>query len=229
MKVVFTTLYLGKKPHPAFVRALKECLPIIEQNGWEHSVAIEENCPYISAARSKLIRKALDTKPDAIVFLDYDVSWTPTAMMKLLDAKGDVVAGTYRFKTEKEKYMGTLEISRNGNPLSREDGALQAYCVPAGFLKVTPDAVNKFAKHYPQLLFGPPMSPDLDMFNHGVIDGIWYGEDYAFSKRWKGCGGDIWLLPDLDICHSSGDITYAGNFHEYLMNYGDDNGHDDTL
>ena len=227
MKVVFTTLYLGKKPHPAFIRSLENSLPVLEQNGWEHSVAIEENCPYISAARSKLIRKAMDEKPDAIVFLDYDVSWTPTAILKLLNAEGHVVAGTYRFKSENIKYMGSLEVGPNGNPIRRADGALSAYCVPAGFLKVTPHAVNAFAKAYPQLLFGPTMSPDLDMFNHGVIDGIWYGEDYAFCKRWKEAGGEIWLLPNLDICHNTATKCFVGNFHEYLLNYGADNANDD--
>ena len=228
MNVVFTTLHLGKKPHPAFLRSLKECLPIIEKHGWEHSIAIEENCPYISAARSKLIRKALDTKPDVVVFLDYDVSWSPADMLKLLETKGDVVAATYRFKHGDEKYMGAIEQGPNGLPLARStDGALQAYCVPAGFLKVSVAAVNAFAKKYPELLFGPPMSPDLDMFNHGVIDGIWYGEDFAFCKRWKEAGGDIWLIPDIDIGHNKDDVCYCGNFHDYLINYGVDNGNDD--
>lgn len=222
MKVVFCTLYLGKTPHLAFMESLKNTLPLIESKGWEHSVAVEENCPYISAARAKVIRKALDTKPDVIVFLDYDVSWAPESMLKLLDAEGDVVAGTYRFKTNEEvKYMGSLMLGPDNDLISRPDGALEAFCVPAGFLKVTVPAINAFAKAYPQLLFGPPMSPDLDMFNHGVIDGVWYGEDYAFCKRWQEAGGKIWLLPDLDIDHNSGDTCYQGNFHDYLLNYGE--------
>jgi len=221
MKVVFTTLYLGSKPHSAFIDSLNATLPLLEKNGWEHQIAVEENCPYISAARSKLIRKALDTKPDAVVFLDYDVSWRPEDMLELLEADGDVVAGTYRFKTHDEvKYMGALAVGPTGLPVRRStDGALKASKVPAGFLKVTVRGINAFAKLYPQLLFGPPMSPDLDMFNHGVIDGIWYGEDYAFSKRWTEAGGDIWLLPELHIDHNSPTDCYKGNFHEYLMNY----------
>ena len=219
MKVVFTTLYLGTKPTAPFIKSLEECLPVIEAAGWEHSIAIEENCPYISAARAKLIRKALDAKPDVIVFLDYDVSWTPEAMLKLLNAEGDVVAGTYRFKSDEVKYMGALDQSANGDLISREDGALKAYCIPAGFLKVSVAAINAFAKFYPQLLFGPPMNPDLDMFNHGVIDGVWMGEDYAFSKRWRDAGGDIWLIPDLDVDHNSGDKCFKGNYHTYLKEW----------
>jgi len=217
MKVVFCTLYLGSSPIPAFQCSLKETLPLIEQHGWEHTVAIEENNPYISAARSRVIRKALNNNPDVIVFLDYDVSWQPQDMLKLLETEGDVVAGTYRFKKDEEEYMGLLEVGPNGYPLARNDGCLEATCVPAGFLKVTVDAVNKFARAYPQLLFGPPMNPDLDMFNHGVIDGVWFGEDYAFSKRWKDAGGKIWLIPNLNIDHNKGTKVYRGNFHKYLL------------
>ena len=217
MKVVFGTLYLGSKPTQAFQDSLKNTIPVIEQAGWDHAVAIEENNPYISAARAKVIRKALDHKPDVIVFLDYDVSWQPSDMLKLLSAEGGVVAGTYRFKKDEEEYMGMLKPGPNGLPLCRQDGALEAFCVPAGFLKVTVEAVNKFARAYPSLLFGPPMSPDLDMFNHGVIDGVWHGEDYAFSKRWRETGESIWLLPNLNIDHNKGDKVYKGNFHEYLL------------
>jgi glycosyltransferase involved in cell wall biosynthesis len=219
MKVVFCTLYLGDKPTKPFRESLEKTIPVIEKLGWEHSLSIEVGCPYISAARSKVLKKAMDDKADVIVFLDYDVSWQPEDMVKLLNATGDVVAGTYRKKIDEEIYMGTLHVSINNNPIAREDGALKASFVPAGFLKITREAVNKFAKSYPQLLFGEPMSPELDMFNHGAIEGVWYGEDYAFSKRWNECGGEIWLIPDLSIDHHRGDSCYEGNFHKYLLNY----------
>jgi glycosyltransferase involved in cell wall biosynthesis len=220
MKVVFCTLFLGDKPTGPFINSLKECLPAVEAAGFTHALVQEANCPYISAARTKLLRKAMDAEADLIVFLDYDVSWTPEAMVKLLKAKGDVVSGTYRKKLDdKIEYMGSLEIKPDGDLISREDGALLAFCVPAGFLKLTRTAINKFAKAYPELVFGEVMKPDLDLFNHGVIDGCWYGEDYAFSKRWRECGGQIWLLPDLDLDHNKGDTCYKGNFHNYLKEW----------
>ena len=219
MKVTFCTLFLGDRPHPAFMKSLEECLPVIEAYGWEHGLAQEQNCPYISAARAKVLRKALDAESDVIVFLDYDMSWAPMDMLKLLEADGDVVAGTYRQKRNDEKYMGSLLPAPGGGFFTREDGALKASKIPAGFLKVTKSAVTRFAKSYPELLFGDPMKPEIDMFNHGAIDGIWYGEDYAFSKRWIDCGGDIWLLPDLDLNHNKGEQCFEGNFHKYLMNY----------
>lgn len=219
MKVCFATLYLGDKPTEPFIRSLTNCIPAVEAAGWEHCVAVEQNCPYISAARLEVLKKALREKADVIVFLDYDVSWTPEAMVKLLATEGDVVAGTYRTKRNDNKYMSVLSCSPEGQLIVRKDGAIKADKVPAGFLKVTSWAVERFARAYPQLLFGPVMNPSLDMFNHGVIDGVWYGEDYAFSKRWVECGGEIWVVPDLDIDHNSTKECFKGNFHEYLRDY----------
>lgn len=219
MKVIFCTQYLGDAPLKPFQESLEATLPVIEQEGWEHSLICEVNCPYISAARAKSLKKAYREKPDAIVFLDYDVSWDPADMVKLLNTDGDVVAGTYRKKTYNVDYMGSLAVGQNGNPIARQDGCLKADKIPAGFLKLTTKAVDAFALAYPELLFGPAMDPELDIFNHGVIDHVWYGEDYAFSKRWNDKCGDIWLIPDLNINHHTRTEVFKGNFHKYLLNY----------
>ena len=33
----------------------------------------------------------------------------------------------------------------------------------------------------------------------GAHNGAWWGEDYAFCRRWREKGGQIWCLPDLGI------------------------------
>jgi len=45
---------------------------------------------------------------------------------------------------------------------------------------------------------------------------VWWGEDYAFCRRWEERGGEAWLVPDLDLTHHSADKAYPGNFHTYL-------------
>src|SRR6185312_9530868 len=115
-------------------------------------------------------------------------------------------------------YMGSLIGGPDGRPLGRKkDGALTAFRIPAGFLKVTKEAVGFFMQSYPELVYGPPWSPSVDLFNHGAHKGTWYGEDYAFSRNWLDCGGDIWLVPDMDIDHHHSDgRVWKGNFHKFL-------------
>lgn len=216
-KVVFATPCLSRPTSP-YLAALEACLPAVEAAGWDHSAVFETCNPYISGARAKLLRKAMDTKPDAVVFLDYDLSWRPEDMVALLETEGDAVAGTYRFKKPEEEYMGGWEVDASGRPRTRDsDGAFVASRVPAGFLKITKEAVIKFMRAYPQLVYGELYNPAIDLFNHGAIDGTWYGEDYAFSKRWIDCGEALWLVPDLNLNHHHGDQVFAGNLHEFMM------------
>jgi len=107
-------------------------------------------------------------------------------------------------------------------------GCIKASRVPAGFLKITKDAVARFAAGYPHLVFGPPGDEQVDLFNHGAHNGLWYGEDYAFSRNWIDLGEAIWIVPNLSIDHHepgkiepggerSTDRVFAGNFHEFLL------------
>ena len=195
----------------------KKSLPIFEANGWETKSVFEVGNPYISCARSMMLRKALDIEPDAIVFIDHDLSWAPEDLYKLVATEGDVVAGTYRFKTDEEKYMGYILSDDSGMPIARGDRAVSAFCVPAGFLKITKAAINKFMDAYPELVYGDKYRPFIDLFNHGAHEGVWYGEDYAFSRNWRDLGEPIWLVPDLDLTHHTGDTEYPGNFCGFLM------------
>jgi hypothetical protein len=215
MKVVFATPSLAGPTAP-YIAALEQSIPLVQGAGWDEAYAQEVGCPYISAARASLARRALDAGADVIVYLDYDLSWRPTDLVTLLATEGDVVAGTYRFKKPEEEYMGVVRTRADGRPLTRADGTIAATRVPAGFLKLTRGAIERFMRAYPELIFGPREKPSVDLFNHGAHAGVWWGEDYAFSRRWCACG-EIVLVPDLAITHHAGERAYPGNFHEFLL------------
>ena len=205
------------KPYQQLLKSIEASVPVLEEAGIEHGMVLEVNNPYISQARNAMLRKALDAKSDVIIFLDHDISFPPDALLRLIQTEGDVVAGTYRFKKEEVQYMGMLMSDENQRPIVREDGCIHAEWVPAGFLKITAKGVDTFMKAYPHLTYGPAYSPKVDLFNHGAHKGIWYGEDYAFSRNWNDAGGKIWLIPDIDITHHSADKDYQGNFHQFML------------
>jgi glycosyltransferase involved in cell wall biosynthesis len=185
----------------------------------EPGLAIEEGNPYISGARATMLKKGLNAKGDIFIFIDDDVSWEPGALLKLIDTPGEVVGGTYRTKEDDDNYMGRILQDDDGYPTSiRVDGCIECACLPAGFLKVTKEAVDKFMKAYPELCYGPSYDQAVDLFNHGAHKGLWWGEDYAFCRRWRAIGGQVWLIPNLDIDHNDWESgrAYRGNFHKYL-------------
>lgn len=216
MKVVFCVPSLAGPTAP-FIKAMEQSIPLVTGAGWVEALVQEVGNPYISAARATMLRKALDGGADVIVFLDYDLSWEPQDLLTLLETPGEVVAGLYRFKKDDEEYMGAWDTDPEGRPLVRDDGTIRATRVSAGYLKLTREAVERFMRAYPDLCYGSPISPSVDLFNHGAHDGVWWGEDYAFSRRWLACGGEIHLLPDLNLTHHAPDRAYPGNLHQFLM------------
>lgn len=214
-KVVFATpTYI--QPFDAYLEALKGSVPALDAADINHQIVFRVGSPYISHARSELLRKALDAKADDIVFIDHDLSWRPEDLVRLIQTPGDVVSGLYRFKKEPAEFMGAICPNADGRPIVRDDGCVKADWVPAGFLKITKEGVDRFMRAYPELTYGPKFSLSVDLFNHGAHDGLWWGEDYAFSRRW-GAIGDIWIVPDLDLTHHSATGAYPGNFHRHLL------------
>lgn len=220
-RVVFATPTIDR-PHPAYLAAMEACIPALEAAGIEHLLTIETGNPYISAARATMLRKAMDGKADEVVFIDHDMSWRPDDIVKLIKTPGEVVAGLYRFKKDEEEYMGSLIFDAEGRPTGRhadetETLVLNASRIPAGFMKITKEAVDRFMKAYPELCYGPRYSQSVDLFNHGAHDGVWWGEDYAFSRRWIEAGGELLVIPDLELTHHGADREFPGNLHQYLM------------
>jgi hypothetical protein len=113
--------------------------------------------------------------------------------------------------------MGTYWQHGDGRPQVRADGCIKMRTVPAGFLKVTGAAIDKFMSSYPELCYGPKYYQSVDLFNHGAHGGLWWGEDYAFCRRWNEAGGEIWNIPNINLSHWDGETEYRGNFHEYLL------------
>lgn len=216
LDVVFCTPTL-ERPHPAYIAAMEATAPLLDEYGISHRLAFEVGCPYISAARATMLRKALDAGSEQIVFIDHDLSWDPADLVTLIRTRGDVVAGLYRFKKDDEEYMGAWDTDPIGRPLLREDGAIRATRVSAGFLKITRACVERFMRAYPHLCYGDTDAPHIDIFNHGAFEGVWWGEDYAFSRNWLACGGEIAVVPDLNLTHHTADRAYPGNLHQFLM------------
>jgi hypothetical protein len=116
---------------------------------------------------------------------------------------------------------------RGNKPIGRADGCIKAKTLPAGFLKVTTSGLDRFMRAYPELCYGPQYSLSMDLFHHGAHEGIWWGEDYAFCRNFEACGGECWLIPNMNINHWQKLVDpetheveykcYEGNYHEFLL------------
>jgi hypothetical protein len=215
-KVVFCTPTLSK-PHPAFIESLKASIPLIVEAGWDEGATWQIGCAYISAARAMMTRTRLgrEGRRDRVPRSRHVVGPARPAAADR-DAgrcrRGDVSLQVRARGVHGPALPGAEAVS----PMCREDGCVHMVCVPAGFLKVTRQAINKIIRAHPELCFGEESAPIVDLFQHGAHKGLWFGEDYAFCRRWNEMQEQVWVIPDLNITHHDKDVAFPGNYHRYL-------------
>jgi hypothetical protein len=79
--------------HLATMRSLMTDWKALRERGDGMELYDEAGNPYIADARAQMVSCFLDSGADELVFIDSDVSWEAGALLRLVDAPVDVVAG----------------------------------------------------------------------------------------------------------------------------------------
>jgi hypothetical protein len=111
-------------------------------------------------------------------------------------------------------YVG--EVCTDGD-LRTEAGFATAKYAGTGFLLIKRGVFERMMQAYPELKFStihssPRPTHGAD-YRYALFDcmidpetGIYLSEDYAFCRRWRAIGGELWL--DLNS-----ELTHTGNHH----------------
>lgn len=189
------------KPYAALVDSLLAEQLLGFHKGVHFLVDWEIGCSLIGHARNKLAKRFLDTKEaDCMVFVDADISWKGGTLAKLAQMPQEVIGGTYRAKSEDEKFHVRGPVEMDGT-LYRVSG------LPGGFLKVSRRAFDAIET----LDYQSGSVTLTDYFPTGVIGGHFWGEDYGFCRLWRESGGDVWLDPSISLKHHDGGRFYEGD------------------
>lgn len=175
----------------------------------------------IQHARNELVKIFLDSGDEVLVFLDDDLSWNPQDLVKLVEKPDDIIGVAYRTKTSNHSYPVTINVDSDGDPIYRNDGCVSCKYICAGMLKITRKAIEKIQKAYPEQQYCDFKDDKLvpgywDLFPQGVSEGRFYGEDFGFCRLWGKIGGEIWIMPDVDINHHGRGTVFVGNYAKYL-------------
>lgn len=203
-----TALFIGipvidGKPHYATVDALLAEQFLAAEQGIHLLVEWEVGCSLIGDARNRLAKRFLATGLKAMVFVDADMSWRAGSLMSLVKSSKDVIGGTYRPKTDEERFHVHGKAAKVGKLYSV--GGL-----PGGFIKISRRALMKLrerAKSYQ----GTDETPTYDFFPMGFHRGSYYGEDYGFCRLWREAGGEVFLDPTLILRHHDGMRFFEGD------------------
>jgi len=173
---------------------------------------------YVPRARNFCVDLFLSTECSDLIFIDQDIGFDDDALLKLIKHDKEIVIGAYRYKHDTEEYPTILEFDPiTKNCLDEMTGLVSVKSGATGFMRIQRKVFEKMISHYQM----EKHSDLYSFFDTGVLfwndgDSQWYGEDTAFCKRWKALGGEIWLVPDINVTHI-GTKKFTGNYHQYLL------------
>lgn len=182
----------------------------------------------ITRARNSLVAKFLaNGKATHLLFVDADIGFEPSHLVRLLALGEDVAACMYPLKqffwdgaavararggelitTAPLRYVGAP--STNGSRERRGDFVTADYA-GTGFMLISRRGILRLIEAHPELHYATAHVPlDIDpallyaLFDTAIDpeNGHYLSEDYNFCARWRALGGKIWLDTESSLVHA---------------------------
>jgi hypothetical protein len=192
----------------------------------------------IARGRSRLAARFLaQAGATHLLFVDADVGFSPASVFRLLDADKDLCAAAYPLKSidwEKVRAAaraGTADLAASGlgyvvrflpTPGARievdEAGFAQVAYAGTGFLMIRRSALVRVAEAHPELVAVLDDGSTATMVFETMVEpetGEHLSEDYAFCRRWRDLGGEVWTDVTARLTHV-GHAAYAGSLAQAL-------------
>lgn len=212
--------------------------------GFDVAVMLLGNDALITRGRSAIVARFLDNPATThLLFVDADITFSPDHVIRLLQFDKDFVAGLYpakiidwqqlanRFGQTDETldqaglaYVGDV---CQGQERKDQDGFATGVYAGTGFQLIKRGVFERMVKAYPETkyqalhAFPRPQQPSNNLYAlfDCMIDpetGVYLSEDYAFCRRWRAIGGEIWLDLTSKLTHT-GNYSFRGNAEAHFL------------
>lgn len=200
----------------------------------------------VTMGRNLCVGAFMESKMTHMLFVDSDIDFNSSTILKMINADKDVIAIPYPLKSmqweklyeliQKGEIKSVKDLSTRGYtyPMRVDDemdikfskGVIEVSHVPTGCLLIKRSVIEKMIQAYPQLRIDQPQIINgVDMnkpFVYNFFDTLfdeqknkYYGEDFAFCKRWTDIGGKCHAYIMDPITHV-GEHQYCGKFIDEL-------------
>lgn len=197
-----------------YTAALLQTFDLLRQNGIAHTVTFEVGNSLIADARNRLASGFLASSYTDLLFIDADIAWQPADVLRLLSWNVPVVGGVYQRKSETR-----LDFTVKFGPRIEGRGELMtAERVGTGFLRLRRDCLQALVTAHPEWQLTDerdPATPYYALFDTGIINGSFVGEDFMFCDRWRQLGGEVLVDPGITLQHI-GSKAFTAQLRDYL-------------
>lgn len=222
-----TPCYGGQVTHRYFHSVLALMMHGIESGLPIHVETLARES-LITRGRNALVAKFLaHAEATHLLFVDADIGFAPAHVRRLLEAGVDVAAGAYPLKllewdegaarrARQGELISTAPLRYVGKPCEgaarREAGGfVTAEYAGTGFMLIRRAVFARLAAAYPALEYGAshageeaPAAPRHAFFDCEIDPDTrhYLSEDYAFCRRWRAIGGEVWLDTQSALLHT---------------------------
>jgi hypothetical protein len=236
--VVVGTPCFGGLVTQDYAMSLIRLTTLAPQAGFDVAVILLGNDALITRARSAIVAKFLDNPAAThLLFIDADISFEPESVVRLLRFDRDFVAGLYPAKildwqqavrnfgrgneTLQEAGLAYVGALCTDAALKQENGFATGTYAGTGFQLIKRGVFERLMKAHPEAkyraLHAFPRVTEPSENLYALFDcmiepetGVYLSEDYAFCRRWRALGGEIWLDMTSKLVHS-GSYSFRGN------------------
>jgi hypothetical protein len=211
------------------------------ENGIEIVLDTTENESLVHRARNlSIARFLLENKQDFFMFIDADIHFEPSSVVRLIKSGHDIAVAAYPKKavmweqTEDAIKKGdTRDPSRMSSSLVLNfkyqntplvNGFAEVLDGPTGFMLIKREVIQKMYDHY-----RPTLACVNDHQNRGTLTDYvaifdcmidpdskrYLSEDYAFCRRWQQMGGKIYADCMTTLGHI-GNLRFSGSMDERI-------------
>jgi hypothetical protein len=165
----------------------------------------------VQRARNDLVKMALETSCDDLLFMDADQEWVPQDIVNLLSHSVDVV-GAPVIKKSFTNPDYNVKMLPDGLP-APTNNLLQVEAIGTGCLRLSKAALQAVWDMSPEYINSG--ATNRMVFDVQIIDGSLISEDTVFCAKWRSAGGRVWIDPAINLGHT-GAYTWQGNFANFI-------------
>ena len=142
-----------------------------------------------------------------LVFIDADMGWQPEDLFRLLAHNEPVVCASYPKKMYPIQFSFRALLDEHGRSIVHpRTGAVEIAAAATGFVCIKREVFRLLEPVCPKIEHEAEIEPEAlphlrSFFPVEVEDGVLWGEDFGFSRRWRSVGGRIWLDPTICLTH----------------------------
>jgi len=205
----------GGQVHTQHAQSVMRAGNYLEKHGIAVGWISYGNIASVTKARNALISEAIETGYDEAVFIDSDIAFHPTALLRLLKHDVDLVGASQKanFRDDFPFALQPLTNPEGQQYFNVVDGVAEVAAIPTAFLRMRLPAIRALMDERPGLQYYDERVKGAERHLYALFDYTltrhptfpdrqkYQGEDYAFCELWRASGRKVYCDLTIPLRH----------------------------